>query len=141
MYYHPFMFEWSNADRTLATCRACVEAWIDGVARQQQAHSEAVSAFHARQLDALRTLAEARDAAQFTARLLACADPKLLELAALSTRLKGIATETQRKLGDVVGSHADHAHASLIHEAATVDEPRRKAATRERTPPRRQMTA
>ena len=141
MYYHPFMFEWSNADRTLATCRACVEAWIDGVARQQQAHSEAVSAFHARQLDALRALAAARDAAQFAARLLACADPKPIELAALSTRLGAIVAETHRKLGDVVGSHADRARASWIHEAAAADEPRRKATTRGRTPARRQMTA
>ena len=141
MYYHPFMFEWANADRTLATCRACVDVWLDGIARQQQAHSEAVSAFHARQLDSLRALAAAGDAAQFAARLLACADPKALELAALSTRLGGIVAETHRKLGDVIGSRADQARASWIHEAAAADAPRRKAATRGREPARRQMTA
>ena len=141
MYYHPFMFEWANADRTLASCRACVDVWLDGVARQQQAHSEAVSAFHARQLDSLRALAAAGDAAQFAARLLACADPKALELAALSTRLGGIVAETHRKLGDVVGSHVEYARGSWIHKAATVAKPRGKAATRGRARVRRQMTA
>jgi hypothetical protein len=141
MYYHPFMFEWANADRTLATCRACVDVWLDGVARHQQAHSEAVSAFNARQLDALRALAAARDAPQFAARLLACADPKALELGALSTRLGGTVAETHRKLGDAVGSHADQARASRIDEAATSDAPRRKAPTRGRDSARRQMMA
>ena len=87
MYYHPLMFEWANADRT----------------------------FHARQLDALRAVAEARDATQFAARLLACADLKAPELAALSTLL----AETHRKLGDVVGSRADQVRASLGRDSAT----------------------
>lgn len=141
MYYHPFMFEWANTDRAFATCRACADVWLDGVARQQQAHADAVSAFHARQLGAWRALAGCRDAAQFAAALLACADPKALDLAALSTRLGGIVAETHRKLGDVVESHADQTQGSSIDEAATVEGPRRKASTRGRGPTRRQMTA
>ncbi len=121
------MFEWGSADRTFANCRACADVWLYSVAQQQEAHSEAVSALCARQLDALGALSEARDAAQFPARLLACADPKMLELTALSTRLAGILGETHRKLGDVVGSHAHRAHASRIDDAATAEEPRRNA--------------
>src|SRR5690349_5684205 len=107
MYYHPYMFGWMNGERALTTCQACVGVWLDGVARQQQAHADALSAFYARHLEALRDLSEAGDSAQFAARLLACTGPKPFDMAEWSTRIAAIAAETHHKLGEVVRSHAD----------------------------------
>jgi hypothetical protein len=141
MYYHPFMFDWANGERALATCRAWVAVCLEGVARQQHAHAEAVSAFYARQLEGLRALSEARDTAQFAARWLACTGPKPLDVAELSTRLGGILADTHRRLGEVAGSHADEVTRSRFEDANTAEQPRRKASNGSQAGGRRQMAA
>ena len=141
MYYHPYMFHWANGERALSTCQACVSLWLDGVARQQQAHAEAMSAFYSRHLDALRDLSEASDTAQFAARLLACTGPKPFDMAEFATRLGGIAAETHRKLGEVVRSHADDVTTSWVEGRARAGEERRKLASGGRSGERRQMVA
>jgi hypothetical protein len=141
MYYGQLMFAWANNQRTLATCQECVSVWLDGVARQQQAHAAAVSTFYTRQLEDLRALSEATDAAQFASRLLACASPKPVGLTELSTRLGGIFADTHRKLGEVVGSHADQVTRSWLENGAELEEPPRKDANGGRAGGRRQMVA
>ncbi len=141
MYYGRLMFDWANNERTLATCQECVIVWLDGVARQQQAHAAAMSAFYDRQLEDLRALSEATDTAQFASRLLACASPKPVALTELSTRLGGIFADTHRKLGEVVGSHADQLTRSWLENAVALEERRRKDANGGRAGGRRHMVA
>ena len=141
MYYHPFMFEWASGQRTMATYQACVGVWLDGVARQQQAHADAVNAFCTRQLTGLRAISEARDAAQLAAGLLSCAAPKPLDFAELSAQLGGIVVETHRRLGDLIGAHTGQITRSLVEPAEAAGEPRQKAANGGRAAFRRQMVA
>ena len=99
MYHHPHMFHWANGERTFAACQAFVGAWLDGVARQQQAHPDAISVFCARQVDSVRMVIEARDTAQFAAGLLACAAPKAggpAELSAPCRNRRGHASKARR---------------------------------------------
>jgi hypothetical protein len=141
MYYHPSMFDWANGERTLVACRAFVAVWLDGVARQHKAHADAVSAFHARRLDSLQMLCEASDSAQFAARLVSCAVAQPFDLAELSARLGGIAVDTQRRLGDLVGSHADEVARLLADAGGAADKPRRDASNGRGTAARRRLAA
>jgi hypothetical protein len=127
MYYHPRMFEWANGERTFAACQAFVGVWLDGVARQQQAHADAVSMFCARQLKSVRMVTEARDTAQFAAGLLSCAAPEPRGLAQLSARLAGIVVDTHRKLGELVASHGDEMTRSVVEPDSPLEKPRKKA--------------
>ena len=127
MYYHPDMFRWANGQHTLAACQAVAGVWLDGVARQQQAHAEAVSTFCARQAERVRMVTEARDAAQLAAGLLACATPEPSGIASLSAQLAGIAADTHRQLGEVVTSHGDEMTRSVFELGTTLDKPRKKA--------------
>ena len=128
MYYHPAMFEWANGKRTVATCREFIGVWLDGVARQQQAHAGAVSTFFARQAEGLRVRSQARDTAQFAAGLLSCGATEPHGFASLSARLGAIVVETHRKLGELMGSHSDEMMKSLVELAATEEKPLRTAA-------------
>ena len=127
MYYHPRMFEWANGERTFAACQTFVGVWLDGVARQQQAHADAVSMFCARQVESVRMITEATDTAQFAAGLLSCAAPEPRGLAELSARLAGIVVETHRKLGELVASHGDEMTRSFVELDSTMEKPRKKA--------------
>ncbi|HZP89082.1 MAG TPA: hypothetical protein VFB54_19895 [Burkholderiales bacterium] len=123
MYYHPFMFDWTNGERTLATCKAFVGVWLEGVARQQHAHADTLTTFYARQAESLRMLSEARDMAELAGRLLSCRPSEPVGFAELSTRLAGIAIDTHRKLGDLVESHANDVARSLIEPGANLEKP------------------
>ncbi len=127
MYYHPRMFDWANGERNFAACQAFVDVWLDGVARQQQAHADAVSMFCARRVESVRMMTEATDTAQFAAGLLSCAAPEPRGLAELSARLAGIVVDTHRKLGELVASHADEMRTSVVKLDAALEKPRKKA--------------
>ena len=141
MYYHPHMFDWANGERTLAACQAAVGVWLDGVARQQQAHAEAVSMFCTRQVESVRMVTEAKDAAQLAAVLLSCAAPDSRGLAELSARLTGIVLDTQRKLGELASSHGDEMTRSVVELGTTSEKPRKKAANGGRAAGRRRVAA
>lgn len=141
MYYHPRMFDWANGERTLAACQAFVGVWLDGVARQQQAHAEAVSMFCARRVEGLRMVTEARDTAQFAASLLSCAAPEPHGYAELSARLAAIFVDTGRKLGELVVSHGDDMTRSVVDLGATLEKPKKKAANGGRAIGRRRVAA
>jgi len=141
MYYHPHMFDWANGERTLAACQAAVGVWLDGVARQQQAHAEAVSMFCTRQEESVRMVTEARDAAQFASALLSCAAPEPRGFAELSARLAGIVVDTHRKLGELVASHGDEMTKSVVERGTTLEKPLKKAANGGRAAGRRAVTA
>jgi len=141
MYYLPFMLDWASNERTLATCKAFVDVCVDGIARQQQAHADAVNTFYGKQLENLRMLSEATDTTQFAAQLLSCAVPEPLGLAELSARLREIAKDTHRKLGELAGSHADEVTRSFVEPSANVQRPPRKPANGSRAIARRQMMA
>jgi hypothetical protein len=138
MYYHPHMFGWVTGERTLAACQAVVGVWLDGVARQQQAHAEAFGMYCARQADGLRTVAEAREAGQFAAKLLSCAAPEPHGVAHLSERLAGIIVDTHRKLAELVASYGDEMKISVVHSRAIVETPQKKAAIGGRAARRRE---
>lgn len=127
MYYHPAMYEWANGERAVATCQAMAGVWLDGVAKQQQAHADAVNAFYTRQVESLRMASEARDVTQLAAHLLACAAPERLGFAELSVRLGEIAAGTQRRLGELAESFADDASRALVERDVTAGTPRRGA--------------
>lgn len=127
MYYHPRMFDWANGERTLAACQAFVGVWLDGVARQQQAHADALSMYCARQVEGVRMVTEARDAAQLTAGLLSCAAPDPHRLVELSARLTGIVVDTHRKLGELVASHGDEVTGLVVELGGTAEKPPKKA--------------
>jgi hypothetical protein len=141
MYYHPHMFDWANGERTLAVCQAFVGVWLDGVARQQQAHADAISMFRARQVEGVRMATEARDAAQFAAGLLSCAAPEPHGYAELSARLAAICVDTGRKLGELVASHGDEMTRSVVELGATPEKPQKKAANGGRSVGRRRVAA
>jgi len=141
MYYHPHMFDWANGERTLAACQAAVGLWLDGVARQQQAHAEAVSLFCTRQVESVRMVTEARNSAQFAAMLLSCATPEPRVLAELSARLAGIVVDTHRKLGELVASRGDEMTRSVVELGMTSEKPRKKAANGGRVAGPRRATA
>jgi hypothetical protein len=141
MYYHPRMFDWATGERTFAACQAFVGVCLDSIARQQQAHADAVSTFCARQVESLRMLSEARDTAQFAAGLLSSAASEPHGFAELSARLGAIALDTQRKLGELVESHADEMTRSFVEVGATVEKPQKKATNGGRAVERRQMAA
>ena len=141
MYYHPFMFEWANSERTLATCKAFVGVWLVGVARQQQAHADAMRTFYSRQLESLRMLSEARDIVALAGRLLSYGPSEPVGFTELSARLAGIAVDTHRKLGELVESHAGEVTSSLGEPGSNPEKPRRNAGDGGRTAERRQMVA
>jgi hypothetical protein len=141
MYYHPHMFDWANGERTLAVCQAFVGVWLDGVARQQQAHADAVSMFCARQVEGLRMATEARDAAQFAARLLSCAAPDPHGCAELSARLAGIVVDTRRELGELAATYGDEMTRSVVELGASLEKPHKKAANGGRAGGRRRVAA
>lgn len=141
MYYHPFMFDWTNGERTLAACKAFVGVWLDGVARQQQAHADAMSTFYARQLESLRMLSETRDMAALAGRLMSYGAPERLGFAELSARLGGIAVDTHRKLGELVESHVGDLSRSLVGPVPALETPQRKAGNGGRAVGRRQIAA
>ncbi len=141
MYYHPRMFDWANGDRALAACQAFVGVWLDGVARQQQAHAEVVSMFCARQVEGLRMVTEAKDARQFAARLLSCAAPEPHGVAELSARLAGIVVDTHRKLGELVASHGDEITRSVVDPGTILETAHKKATKGDRAVGRRRAVA
>ena len=116
MYYHPLMYDWPDGERALATCKAFVGVWLDGVARQQQAHANAVRTLYARQIESLQMLSEAKDMAELTGRLLSCRPSESVGFAELPKQLLGIAVDTHRKLGELVESHAGELARSLIEQ-------------------------
>ena len=139
MYYDPRMFDWANGERTVAVCQAFVGVWLQGVARQQQAHAEAVSMFCARQVESLRMLAGAEDAAQFAVRLLSCAAPEPHGFAELSARLAGVVVDTRRKMGELVASHGDAMTRSVEELAATPEKRQKRVANGGRAVGRRRV--
>lgn len=124
MYYHPLMWDWMNKERALATF---VGVWLDGIDRQQRAHADAASAFCARQMENVRMVAEARDAAQLAAGLLACAAPEPRGLADLSARLAGIVVDTHLELSNLLAAHSDEMTRSVVELDTTVEQPTKKA--------------
>ena len=141
MYYHPHMFDWASGERTLAVCQAFVGVWLDGVARQQQAHADAVSMFCARQVEGLRMATEARDAAQLAARLLSCAAPDPHSCAELSARLAGIVVDTRRELGELAATYGDQMTRSVVELGASLEKPHKKAANGGQAGGRRRVAA
>lgn len=141
MYYHPSMFEWANGERTFAACQAFVGVWLEGVARQQQAHADALSMFCARQVESVRMITEATDPAQFTAGLLSCGAPEPRRLAELSERLAGIAVDTHRKLGELVASHGDEMTSLVVELRGTLEKPPKKATNGSKVVGRRRAAA
>jgi hypothetical protein len=130
MYYHPRMFDWANGERTLAARQACLGVWLDGVARQQQPHAEAVGMFCARQMDSVRMVSEARDTAQFAARLLSCAAREPRGLAELSARLAEIVGDTHRKVGELLSLHGDQVPRSFVEFGAPLKKRHKNAVNR-----------
>jgi len=116
MYLQPFMFDGTHGKRAWATCQALAGVWVEGLARQQQAHADTVSSFYASQLNSLRTLCEAEDTAQFAARLMSCAVPDRFGITELSVRLGAIAMDTHQKFGAVMGSHANEVTRLLVQQ-------------------------
>lgn len=141
MYYHPRMWEWANGERALAACQGFVGVWLDGLARQQQAHVDAVSECCARQVENVRVVIEARDTAQFAAGLLSCGASEPRGLVELHARLVGIFMDTHRKLGELIASHGDEMTRSFVEADATAERPRKKAANGGRATGRRSAAA
>lgn len=106
MYRHAFVVEPAHRERVLGAYQMFINAWLEGVDRQQNARTEAIKDYCAMQMDNLRSLAESTDVTRFTKRLFALATPAPLKAVELSARFGEIAAETQMQMVKLMGSHA-----------------------------------
>ncbi|MEO8303055.1 MAG: hypothetical protein ABI724_02940 [Betaproteobacteria bacterium] len=131
MYYHPltspFKFYTMHRDRALSAWQVLIDAWLDGVDRQRGVQAEAAKHFCATQMDSVRTLFETTDMADFTARLVACADPAPLKIVEISARLGEIAADTQRQILASLGLHVLELNTLVARSDASLDDPPRKS--------------
>src|ERR1051326_700628 len=123
MYYHPFMFNTWQRERALSACQVIIDAWLDGVDRQQRVQADAIKNFCATQMDNVRALSETTDMANFAERLLACAAPAPLTVVEISARFGEIAADTQRQMVQCLESHIQELNTLVDRSGANVGGP------------------
>jgi len=123
VYYHPFMYNTGQKQRALSACQGLIDAWLDGVDRQQKVQADAIKDFCATQMDNARALSETTDMADFAARLVACAAPAPLKVVEITARFGEIAADTQRQMVECLGSHADELSPVVARSGANLGYP------------------